>query len=199
MTATVFLVRHAAHDALDTRLTGRAPGAGLGAAGKAQAGRLGRRLARENLTAILSSPRERTRETAALIAAATGVGPVEILDALDEVDFGPWAGRSFAALEADPDWRRWNMARGFARAPGGETMLEVQARMASVLEMVLARFRQGRVALVSHSEPIKAAVMYVLGLPLDAWNRFEIAPASLTVAVLGEWGGKITLLNEASD
>lgn len=198
MTVTVYLVRHAAHDDVGAYLAGRTPGIRLGAAGREQAERLGRRLARERFSAILASPRERTQETAAAIADATGIGPVETVDALDEVDFGPWAGRRFDELDADPAWRRWNAMRSLARAPGGETMLEVQGRMIGVLEAIQDRFAEDRVLLVSHSDPIKTLVMHVLGLPLDAWPRFEISPASMTVAVIGEWGGKIVTLNEVT-
>jgi len=196
---TAYLVRHAAHDDVGAYLAGRTPGTRLGEAGRQQAERLAQRLAREKLDAVLASPRERAQETAAAIAATAGTGPVETAGGLDEVDFGPWAGRTFEDLDADPAWRRWNAMRSLTRAPGGETMLEVQARVIGVLERARDRFEGGRVALVSHSDPIKTIVMHLLGLPLDSWPRFEIAPASVTIAVIGEWGGRITLLNAVTD
>ena len=42
-----------------------------------------------------ASPRERASETAALIAQACGLAPVETSAALDEVDFGSWTGKDF--------------------------------------------------------------------------------------------------------
>jgi broad specificity phosphatase PhoE len=43
---------------------------------------------------------------------------------------------------------------------------------------------------------IRAAVAWVLGLPLDHVLRFDIDPASVTRIVLGDWGGRIMTLNE---
>src|SRR3546814_14201668 len=49
-------------------------------------------------------------------------------EALNEIDLGLWSGRNFDALAADKDWALWNTARAHARPPGGEAMIEVQAR-----------------------------------------------------------------------
>ena len=52
--------------------------------------------------------------------------------------------------------------------------------------------------LVSHADVIKAAVCHVLGLGIDAWPRFDVAPASITTLVIGEWGAKVVTLNEVT-
>jgi broad specificity phosphatase PhoE len=49
---------------------------------------------------------------------------------------------------------------------------------------------------VSHSDVIKAALLYHLGLPIDAYSRFDIDPASISTLVVGEWGSKVLRLNE---
>jgi probable phosphoglycerate mutase len=49
---------------------------------------------------------------------------------------------------------------------------------------------------VSHSDVIKAALLYHLGMPIDAYGRLEIEPASISTLVVGEWGSKILRLNE---
>ena len=117
--------------------------------------------------------------------------------ALDEVHFGErWQGQDFDTLNRDEQWRKWNAVRSFARTAGGESMIDVQARAMAVVERLVAEHVQKTVALVSHSEIIKAVVSHVLGLPIDAWPRFEIAPASITTIVVGPWGGKILTLNE---
>ena len=197
MTTLFYLVRHAAHDNVGNYLAGRTGGVHLGVEGRAQAARLGQRMAREQFDAILASPRERTQETAEAISAASGVNPVETVSALDEVDFGVWAGRTFADLDQDEGWRQWNSMRSMSRSPGGESMLNVQSRIVDLLEILSARAPAGRLVLVSHGDVIKSAVSYVLGLPIDAWPRLEIAPASITIVVTGPWGGKVLTLNEA--
>lgn len=196
MTTTFFLLRHAAHDNVGGFLAGRSSGVRLGEAGLVQAARLGERMARERFDAIVASPRERTRQTADAIAEARSGMSVETAEALDEVDFGTWSGSDFAALDADPLWRRWNMVRSLTRTPGGETMLEVQRRVLTLIEELGELHGEGAVVLVSHGDVIKAAVCHVLGLPIDAWPRFEIGPASITTIVIGDWGAKVLTLNE---
>jgi len=173
VTTTFFLLRHAAHDNLAGYLAGRVPGVHLGEAGRAQAGRLAQRMRHEAVAAIHASPRERAQETATIVAAACGVEQVVTEPDLDEVDFGrEWEGKEFVALERDPAWRMWNSMRSLARTPGGESMLDVQRRAMGVLERTALRYVDAALAIVSHSEVIKAIVSYVLGLPIDAWSRF---------------------------
>ena len=193
MTTTCLLVRHAAYDG--GFLAGREKDAGLGEAGRAQAKKLGMRLARGNVDAIFTSPRERAVETAAAIVSARGNQDAMLAEALDEVDFGSWSGRTLEELGADPAWRRWNEVRSLCRAPGGESMLDVQHRVLSFLEQVTGHGSR-RLIFVTHAEVIRVAVSYYLGLSVDAWPRFEIAPASITTVVVGDWGAKLTGLNE---
>ncbi|MBV9636039.1 MAG: histidine phosphatase family protein [Methylobacteriaceae bacterium] len=195
MTTTFLFVRHAAHDDVGGFLAGRMPGVRLGAAGRAQAARLAERLRREEFDTIHSSPRERTTETAQAISAATAA-PVETAPDLDEVDFGTWSGRGFDELDADPLWRQWNGARSLTRTPGGETMHDVQARVLRLMERLSAKHPERTIVLVSHAEVIRAAVSFHLGLPIDAWQKFDIAPASITKLAVGEEGAKLLGLNE---
>ncbi|WP_201859660.1 histidine phosphatase family protein [Microvirga soli] len=195
MTTTFYLVRHAAHDRVGTVLCGRMPGVHLGTLGKAQAERLAERFATETIASIHTSPLERAVETSEPIATRLGQ-PLEICEGIAEIDFGAWSGTSFEALAQDPRWSVWNNARSNSRPPYGETMLEAQARIVAVLEKLRSRYPDRSVILVSHSDVIKAALLYHLGLPLDAYGRFDIEPASISTLVVGDWGSKVLRLNE---
>lgn len=198
MTATFFLVRHAAHDNVGNFLAGRTAGISLGEAGRAQVHHLGQRLRREDIDEIHTSPRERTRETAEGIASACDLALPQTDAALDEVNYGDWSGKTFEILNDDPRWRRWNTTRSLTRTPGGETMLDVQTRIFGLMETLASGGNDRRIALVSHADVIKAAVSHILGLPIDAWPRFDIAPASVTSVVIGDWGAKVMTLNEVT-
>jgi probable phosphoglycerate mutase len=191
---TLFLARHGAHPLLGKVLVGRTDVA-LSATGEAQAHWLGERLARERGEMLQTSPQQRARETAHFIAHKIGRTP-DVVAALDEVNVGDWTGRSFADLKSDPAWRQWNAARTMARAPSGETLLEVQSRVMAHVERVRTRHPEGRVVLVSHSDVIRAAVLYCLGLSLDAFWRIEIHPGSLTTLCVDDRGAKLIALNE---
>ena len=197
MATTFLLIRHAAHIHLDKLFSGRMPGVPLSETGRAQAARLGAALASEPIDRIVHSPLDRTSETAAAIAAARGSAvPVAAAAGLIEIDLGDWTGRSWQDFGDDPAWRAWNERRGSARIPGGETMGEAQARIVGCLA-ALAREADGRtVAVVSHSDMIRAAVAHVLELPLDRLLSFDVDVASVTRVVWGEWGARLLSLNE---
>ena len=77
-------------------------------------------------------------------------------------------------------------------------MLEVQARTLAHMETLRARFADQGVVIVSHADVIKAALAYCLGLSLDGLQRFDIAPASLSTVVIGDWGAKVLSVNEVA-
>ena len=196
MTTTFLLVRHAAHDRVGTILCGRMPGVSLGEVGRAQAQGVSDRLGRETaVAAVQTSPIERARQTAEPIAARLGRA-VEENEALTEIDFGAWTGTAFAELERDPRWAAWNGARAVNRPPYGESMMEAQARIVGALEKLRGLHRERSVVLVSHGDVIKAALLYHLGLPLDAYSRFDVDPGSISTLVVGDWGSKLIRLNE---
>ena len=195
VSTTIFLVRHAAHADVGRRLTGRASGLQLTEAGERQAKALGTRLSGEGLDAIQTSPRARARATAEEISRQSGA-PVELAPALDEIDFGDWTGRSFEELAPDPLWREWNEARGRARPPNGESMVEAADRAAAHLAEIARERPGGRIAIVSHCDILRAVVARCLGLPLDNMLRFDIAPASVSRIEVGDWGERLTGLNE---
>jgi probable phosphoglycerate mutase len=192
-----FLVRHGTHDLLDRVLCGRMPGVSLNLNGHEQAERVGRRLSRERINLVQSSPLERARETAAPIAQHTRVA-LELAPALNEIELGEWTGRSFEEIKTEPAWRQWNNARQVARAPGGETMLEAQQRVISHLDQLRVNHPDGCVVLVSHSDVLRAIILYYLGMSLDEFSRIEISPASVSTLLVEAWGAKILSLNEVA-
>ena len=195
----MILVRHAAHDDVGAFLAGRLPGIRLGETGRVQAERLAARLENEPFEAIHASPRERTQETAAAVAARHAGMAVTIDAALDEIDFGAWSGQPFDALNRDPTWRRWNAARSLVRTPVGEGMRDVTERVMGLIERLASTRPDGAVVLVSHADVIRAALLHVLGLPVDAWPRIDIAPASISKIAFDPWGARVILMNERVD
>lgn len=189
----VVLVRHGSHDRLGRILCGRMPGVSLSETGRAEARALARRLAGSGAATLLVSPRERTGETAEPIAAALGL-TAETEPGLDEIGFGDWTGRTLDDLAGDPLWSAWNTCRAMARPPGGESMAEAQDRIGQVL----GRFSEDGppAILVSHGDVIRAALLGILGLGLDAYDRIVVDPASCSELALWPGGGRVVSLNE---
>ncbi len=197
MTGTILLIRHAAHGDLGSKLSGRSVGGDLVAEGLRQADLLAHRLAPEEISEVHSSPVARALQTAGSVSRPRGL-PVTSAAALDEIDFGKWTGLTFDELAGDPAWQFWNEQRASARAPGGETMQEVQQRAGNYLAQVASRLRGEVVAMVSHCDVIRAMVARILGLSLDHLLRFDIAPASVTRIEAGDWGARLISLNEVA-
>ena len=96
-----------------------------------------------------------------------------------EIEFGDWSGRSFAELDGDPAWRRFNERREDARPPGGETMMEAQRRIVGAMASLRERHPDATVAVVTHGDLIRAALLDVLGWPIGQYRRLEIRPAAV--------------------
>jgi probable phosphoglycerate mutase len=193
-----FLVRHGANDTVGHGIAGRRPGVRLNAEGLAQATAVAERLATAELAAVYCSPMERTRETAEAIASRSGV-PLRIMDALNEVDFGGWTGSAFSDLDRDPRWAGFNRVRSQTRIPGGELMLETQTRMVVALEQLCAAHPKERIAVVSHGDPIRAALIYYIGIPIDLMQRLQIDLASVSVVAVDAQGATVRCINHTGD
>ena len=192
-TTRFHLIRHASTDALGTTLSGRTP-IPLNAQGQAEATRLAHSLAASTVDAILSSPQARTLQTAEAIGQVLG-RHAQPDPALDEVDFGPWTGQAFSALDGRPDWTLWNTHRSLAPPPGAETMLQVQARAAALLVRLHAAAPGGVFILVSHADVVKSLLAWALGLPIDLMQRLDVSPASRSLLTLGEHGVRVEHVN----
>jgi broad specificity phosphatase PhoE len=175
----VYLVRHGAHAQVNEVLCGRSDRAPLSADGTEQSRRLAAWFADKPIGAVQSSPRQRAWQTALPIAAATD-NTIERADGMDELDVSDWTGRSFKSLAADPAWHVWNNNRGTARPPGGENMIELQARVLGHLES-LEQDAANAIVIVTHAEPIRAALLHCLGITLDRFAEIDIAPASISI------------------
>ena len=191
MSGIVHLVRHGTHGEVGRVLSGRSEIA-LSEAGRAEAEALVAALEGAPIASLHASPRRRARETISPLARARGMA-VRVAPALDEIDFGAFAGRSFAALAGDPDWERWNAERGTARCPGGETMDEAVARATAYLAgLPPADFPA---LCVTHCDIIRAIVAAQLGLGFERMFAFDCDPASITAIAIEGGGIRIVTLN----
>ena len=191
---TFALIRHASHALLGHTVVGRTPGVRLSPEGVGQAEALAERLQSSSIRAIYSSPLERARDTAAPFGARVRL-EVQVADELNEIDFGDWTNRTLADLHDLEDWRRFNSFRSGSRIPNGESMLEVQDRMLRLLERLCAGHGDQIIALVSHSDVIKATLAHYLGVPLDLFQRIEISPGSVSVIRIERHGPAVLLIN----
>jgi probable phosphomutase (TIGR03848 family) len=193
----LYLVRHAMCDGVGSVLWGRLPGVRLNAEGREQASVLSERLRGERLHAIYCSPLERARETAEAIAAPHELPPC-VDAALNEIDFGEWTGRTIDDLQHHPRWRSFNEHRSATCIPGGELMLDVQARIVAAIDRLGERHSRATVLAVSHGDVIKAALAHYLRVSLDHIPFFVIDPASVSTLEVGSAGVRVIRLNDSA-
>ncbi len=188
------LIRHGLNDYVGRRLAGRLPGIHLNAVGRRQANELASRLDGQPIDAIYSSPLERATETAAPLAQRRGL-KVETVESLTEINFGHWSGRLISELDQDGDWQKFIHFRSGMRIPGGELRIESQQRVVDFIQRLHETLPGKNVALVSHADVIKAALIFYLGAPLDYLARIEIDPASISIIELDETNARILAVN----
>lgn len=179
------LVRHAEPD-VSTR--GRCYGAldvGLSAAGRAQSERLGRALLGVDLAAIVSSPRRRALETAAVVARPHAV-EVRVESGLAELDFGELEGRTYDEIAAAlPDlYAEWMTRPTEVRFPGGESYADLATRVLAAVASLREEFGGRTVVAVTHGGVVRAVLADMLGLSRERIFRISVETASLSIV---EW------------
>jgi probable phosphomutase (TIGR03848 family) len=189
------LVRHAVTAQTGPLLSGRTPGIDLSDKGREQARALGERLAGLPIAVVYASPIERTTQTAAAVAEHHGLD-VQPLPGVIEADYGEWTGGKLSDLAKTDLWKTVQRSPSRARFPDGESLAEMQTRMVVALEDVVARHRGELVVVVSHADPIKAAIAHYTGVHLDLFQRIVVSPASVTVFELGDHGAAMLKCND---
>ena len=191
-------MRHGQTPTTGSTLPGRAPGLHLADAGHEQAAAVAERLAGiKRVAAVYASPLERTKETAAPIAAALKQR-VKVERGLLECDFGAWTGKKLKDLMRKPEWRTVQRYPSGFRFPDGESFAEMQQRIVSTLQRLAVAHRGRTVVAVSHADPIKAAVAHALGTHLDLFQRIVISPCSVTAILYGTDGPVVLTVNSFS-
>jgi len=107
---------------------------------------------------VVTSPFTRARQTAEIVAEVLGV-PVRVENALRERSYGRLAGLPYATPRPDYDPARYWVWR----PEGGETLVEVAARIGGVLDRLVAEAPDDDVVAVSHGAAIMAARWHVTG------------------------------------
>jgi probable phosphomutase (TIGR03848 family) len=189
---TLVLVRHATTAATGKRLGGWTPGVHLDDAGRRQAEATAARLAELPIAAVYASPLERTQETGRIVARPHGLR-VRTRRDLGEVDYGDWTDRPLGQLRRRKDWAVVQATPSRMTFPGGESIRAAQARAVDATERLAAEHGDDTIVCVSHADVIKAVVAHHLAMPLDAFQRLVIEPASVTVLHLPGRGHPLLL------
>jgi broad specificity phosphatase PhoE len=196
MTTRLLLIRHGApHE--DGR--GRCYGSldyGLSDVGRRQSSSLGRHLATVPVSAVVSSPRARAQETAALLSQK-----VRVDDRLRELDFGELEGRRYEeiAQERPEFYRTWMTEPTRVRFPGGEAFDDLRSRSAGAVAELVEHFSGNTIVVVTHGGVVRAALADVLGLSSDRVFSLDIGYCRVTVVDWFDRTPVVRMVNGSGD
>lgn len=187
--STVVLVRHGRTAANSSGvLAGWSPGVFLDGDGEEQVLRVGAAFADVALAAVVTSPLDRTQQTAEAIISAqrdAGHDPAFHIDArVGECRYGDWTGKQLSDLVSEPLWAAVQAHPSSVTFPGegGEAMVTMQHRATSAIREWNAEFGDEAVyVVVSHGDVIKAVLADALGMHLDQFQRIRVDPASISI------------------
>jgi broad specificity phosphatase PhoE len=171
---TIFLVRHGETEWSASGKHTSTTDVPLTDAGRQDAERLRGRLTDHELALVLTSPRSRARETAAL----AGFGDrAEVDEDLVEFEYGAYEGRTTPEIRVErPGWNLWT-----GGAPGGETPADVGRRADRVIARALAA--GGDVVLFAHGHLLR--VLGARWIELDPAAGGKLALSTGAVCRLG--------------
>jgi probable phosphoglycerate mutase len=144
----------------------------LTAHGQTQARTLAPRLKGIAFAEVLTSPRQRARETCELAGCAA---TMRIDARLQEWNYGEYEGLKLAQiLERRPNWDLFRDG-----CPGGETATQVMQRVDQLIERM--RTMNGAIALFSHAHLLRSLAARWLNLPITHARSLLLAPGSLSL------------------
>lgn len=183
----IVLVRHGLSTFnVEGRLPGQLPNIMLTDEGRRQAHEAAVALAGLRISAFVSSPLERARETAEIIARGWAM-PVREEPRLMDTDMGRWAGRKISDVaKEDPGWNAF-LAKPTEPPAGVEGFEQVSARAVAVIEELRKDETVGDdVVVVAHADVIKLILAHYTGVALDAARFIVVGNASISVLAFTE-------------
>jgi alpha-ribazole phosphatase len=152
----------------------------LGDEGRAQALRAAVELARRPLVRVVSSDLRRASQTADVVAAPHRL-EVETTPALRELNFGAWEGRTLGDLWVDEPWAAaaWEQDVRVTPSSFGESLGELEQRVAHFWDSLHPLPQRGEVAIVAHGGSLAALRSLITGAPLGDCLAMRMEPGGI--------------------
>ncbi len=162
-----------------------------------QAARLANRFRGERIGVLYSSPLQRARQTAEIIAMATGL-PIRYDEQLKEHDLGLFTGQVYAEIvDRFPELSQFWMEEA-RDMPGGEKQYAFHSRAAGTIRAITEKHTDAKIAIVSHAGLFGEYLAYLLELDRKRRHPFQFDNASVSIVEVGGLMPRIIRLNDIS-
>jgi len=193
----IIFLRHAQAENNTKRiLAGRTEGVPLTKTGIEQAERIAKYLASIDISAIYSSPIERAKHTAEIVAESCSLD-VALDERLTEIDMG-----KFTRMNYDDMFAKYGniFLKFYENDPvisehEVETFPNVQKRILDMVDHVIKKHKNENVILVTHMDPIKSMLANVMDLKPKTLFELIIANASFTILTEQERKFSLSAIN----
>ena len=195
----LFIVRHGETEWNDEgRVQGHSD-VGLSEGGRQQSRAVARRLAYALINVAYSSDLRRAIETARIVLGERGV-PLHTTPQLREYHKGVFEGLTAEDTKARyPELYDASPVKDLDFAPpGGESTRQVSARLAAFVADLKKRHQDETLLVVGHGGSLRAAIVALLDLPLEANWRFVMANCSISVIDTYPDNAVLNLYNDTS-
>jgi len=188
----IFLRHGQAKNNTERILAGRTKGIPLTEIGIKQAEHTAELLEHMNISAIYSSPIQRAKHTAEIVAEHNSLN-VTIDERLIELDMGKFTGIPYDEIfttHGNVFMKFYNGELEIAHN-GVETFIEVKKRVLGIVDHVIEKHPDENVVLVTHMDPIKAMLSTIVDL--SPTNLFELIIANASLNIFREKERKFSL------
>jgi probable phosphoglycerate mutase len=151
------------------------------------------------ISAIVSSPIQRTLDTANIISNELGLG-VDVINNVAEISFGDWDGHTNDEVKSKwaADFANWQGSWNVA-PPNGESLEVFDARVQLGRHEVLEEYAGKTVAVVSHVMPIRGFIRAAMDAGVSGYWRPQISPCSITIIRFwGDQAAEVITVNSTS-
>ena len=188
----IFLRHGQAKNNTERILAGRTKGIPLTEIGIKQAEHTAELLEHMNISAIYSSPIQRAKHTAEIVAEHNSLN-VTLDERLIELDMGKFTGVPYDEIftsHGNVFMKFYNGELEIAHN-GVETFAEVKKRVLGIVDHVIEKHPDENVVLVTHMDPIKAMLSTIVNL--SPTNLFELIIANASLNIFREKERKFSL------
>ena len=177
-----YFIRHGEIDSNRQKIYSGRSEESLNATGREQVKATCNELSNLQIDACYSSPLNRTRQTADIIASQLDwTIPIHADESFNELKMGPWEGMAEedVARQFPAEWKTWNTSPDSLSIDGRETLYELQTRVLHGMREINKTGAHTSVLVVTHVAVIRVVSLFARDLGLNLYKSVGVGNAKV--------------------